>query len=64
MENKRTLFRKPHLTNEVVPDRHRKASWLELFFDIFFIVAVSSAGHTLAKDVSMHGLQAFFFAFS
>jgi len=61
--SKRELFRKPHLTNEVVKDRERKSSWLELFFDIFFIVAVSSAGHTLAKDISAHGLEAFVIAF-
>lgn len=60
----RALIRKPHLTNEVLGDKERKSSWLELFFDIFFIVAVSSTGHVLANDISAQGLGAFLLSFT
>ncbi|MGD2183521.1 low temperature requirement protein A [Lusitaniella coriacea] len=43
--------------NEAEP---RHATWLELFYDLVFVVAVSQLAHNLSKDVSIAG----FFSFS
>jgi low temperature requirement protein LtrA len=34
----------------------RRASWLELFFDLIFVAAVSQVGVPLGQDYSIHGL--------
>ena len=34
----------------------RRASWLELFFDLIFVAAVSQVGVPLGEDYSIHGL--------
>ena len=38
-------------------DRH--ATWLELFFDLVFVVAVAEVGHNLSDDVTFQGLLEF-----
>lgn len=42
---------------------HRHATWLELFYDLVFVVAVSQVAHNLAEDVSMMGFLSFGFLF-
>jgi low temperature requirement protein LtrA len=34
----------------------RRVSWLELFFDLIFVAAVSQVSHPLGEDYSLHGL--------
>src|SRR5690348_12377008 len=34
----------------------RRASWLELFFDLIFVAAVSQVGIPLGEDYTIHGL--------
>src|SRR3954463_13564517 len=34
----------------------RRVSWLELFFDLIFVAAVSQVGVPLGQDYSIHGL--------
>src|SRR5215470_7022340 len=36
--------------------KSRRASWLELFFDLIFVAAVSQVGVPLGEDYSVHGL--------
>ena len=38
---------------------HRHATWLELFYDLVFVVAVSQLAHYLSKDVSISGFLGF-----
>lgn len=40
------------------PNDHdsRRASWLELFFDLIFVAAVSQVGIPLGEDYTLHGL--------
>src|SRR5215471_2911524 len=40
------------------PGKHepRRASWLELFFDLIFVAAVSQVGIPLGEDYTIHGL--------
>src|SRR5215470_4076646 len=34
----------------------RRVSWLELFFDLIFVAAVSQVSHPLGEDYSLHGI--------
>lgn len=34
-------------------EEHRHATWLELFYDLVFVVAVSQVAHYLSNDVSL-----------
>ena len=38
---------------------HRHATWLELFYDLVFVVAVSQLAHNLSKDISWMGFLSF-----
>ncbi|WP_129115194.1 low temperature requirement protein A [Halegenticoccus tardaugens] len=42
---------------EPVPERH--ATWLELFFDLVFVVAVAELGHLLGENLSLGGAVEF-----
>jgi low temperature requirement protein LtrA len=42
---------------------HRHATWLELFYDLVFVVAVSQVSHNLYADVSVAGVFSFIFLF-
>ncbi|MDX2231368.1 MAG: low temperature requirement protein A [Leptolyngbyaceae cyanobacterium bins.349] len=42
--------------NEVAP---RRVTWLELFYDLVFVVAVSQLAHNLSKNVSLAGVLGF-----
>lgn len=42
---------------------HRHATWLELFYDLVFVVAVSQVAHNLYEDVSLTGFLGFAFLF-
>lgn len=41
----------------------RHATWLELFYDLVFVVAVSQLAHNLKEDISLSGLLGFVFLF-
>ncbi|HEY4255529.1 MAG TPA: low temperature requirement protein A [Chlamydiales bacterium] len=51
-----SLWQKPRLHN---PEVHRKISWLELFFDLVFVLIISELAHLLSLDISLHGLIQF-----
>ena len=36
-------------------DKERHATWLELFLDLVFVVAIAELGRSLAHDVTAHG---------
>jgi low temperature requirement protein LtrA len=40
----------------VDPSQSRRASWLELFFDLIFVAAVAQVGVPLREDYTLHGL--------
>lgn len=48
---------------EEVAEEHRHATWLELFYDLVFVVAVSQIAHYLNEDVSIKGFLGFVFLF-
>lgn len=40
-------------------EEERHATWLELFYDLIFVVAVSQVAHSLKEDISFSGLFGF-----
>jgi low temperature requirement protein LtrA len=56
MAKKRKIFKKPKL-NKINPGTDdRKVSWLELYFDLFFVVVMYYLVHELAYDFSIQNL--------
>ncbi len=43
--------------------RHRQATWLELFFDLAFVICVSSVTHVLIGEPDAHGFLTFLLLF-
>lgn len=57
-------WRPPQLRNpEELSEHEQKASWLELFFDLVFVVAIAELAHYLSNDVSLLGFIGFFALF-
>lgn len=48
---------------EEVAEEHRHATWLELFYDLVYVVAVSQIAHYLYEDTSLKGFLGFVFLF-
>jgi low temperature requirement protein LtrA len=53
------LLRPPRLRTLDDGDGERHASWLELFFDVVFVVAIAQLAHELAVDHSLRGFLVF-----
>ncbi len=53
------LWQRPELRTDEDDARERKASWLELFYDLVFVVVIAQLSHGLAADVSWRGLAYF-----
>jgi low temperature requirement protein LtrA len=53
------LLRPPRLRTLDEEEGHRHASYLELFFDLVFVVAVAQLAHELVLDHSLHGFAVF-----
>jgi len=51
------LIRPPRL--RTLEDEQRRASYLELFFDLVFVVAIAQLAHELVLDHSLHGFAVF-----
>ena len=52
----------PRLRSAAKP-AHRRVTWLELFFDLIFVAAVTQVGRPLAEDYSIAGLARYSFLF-
>lgn len=55
------MWRPPVLRTD--PERHRHATWLELFFDLVFAVAVAQLAVRLGQDPSLLGVAQFVFLY-
>jgi len=53
---KRNIFRKAELNKHTQDTSERKVSWLELYFDLFFVVVIYYLVHELSYDVSIKNL--------
>jgi low temperature requirement protein LtrA len=60
---KRTWWQRPSLRNDEEEGLDRKVGWLELFFDLYFVVTIAELAHNLAENVSWTGLGEFIFLF-
>lgn len=49
----------PKLRTDEDRSQERKVTWLELFFDLVFVVAISELAHELAVTISIGGLTTF-----
>lgn len=56
---KRNLWQTPKLRTDEDENRERKVSWLELFFDLVFVVVISQLSHTLSNHLSAAGVAAY-----
>jgi low temperature requirement protein LtrA len=54
--SKRNVFRKAELNKNSEKTEDRKVSWLELYFDLFFVVVLYYLVHELAYDFSLTSL--------
>lgn len=55
-----TWFQPPQLRiGEGIEEESRHATWLELFFDLVFVVAVSQLAHALSDDITPKGFLGF-----
>jgi low temperature requirement protein LtrA len=52
----RVIFQPPKLRREECEDEERKVTWLELFFDLIFVVAIAQLAHNFHADFSLLGL--------
>lgn len=48
-------WQKPELRTDEDEGRERRVTWLELFYDLIFVVVVAELAHVLAADVSLAG---------
>jgi low temperature requirement protein LtrA len=56
------LIRSPRLW-PAHPQKDRRVTWMELFFDLIFVAAVAQVGAALTKDYSWQGLLRYAFLF-
>lgn len=54
---------KPSLRTDEDFERHRAVTWLELFFDLVFVVVIARLAHNLAGEISPHGFLVFVLMF-
>lgn len=59
MSIKGSIFRPPRLRTAATEAEHRQATWLELFYDLVFVVAVAALGHRLLVNHTWSGAAAF-----
>jgi low temperature requirement protein LtrA len=55
----KNLWEPPRLRTAEGADEERRATWLELFFDLIFVVAIAELGHLLVDNVSLTGFLGF-----
>jgi low temperature requirement protein LtrA len=56
----RPLLQPPRLwVGDSAVEQPRRATWLELFYDLVFVVAISQLAHKLSGDVSLGGFLSF-----
>ena len=52
----RAIFQPPKLRREECEPGERSATWLELFFDLIFVVAIAQLAHNFHQDFTFTGL--------
>jgi low temperature requirement protein LtrA len=52
----KAIFQPPKLRREECEEEERRATWLELFFDLIFVVAIAQLAHNFSADFTLMGL--------
>lgn len=60
---KQIWWQKPKIRTDENNDRERKASWLELFYDLMFVAILAQLSHHLYTHNSLAGIGVFIFLF-
>lgn len=63
MDRIRVWWHPPKLHEEEDQGRERKVSWLELFYDLVFVVIIARLSHYLGHHLDWAGVVGFFFLF-
>jgi hypothetical protein len=53
------LIKPPRLRTDAAEEREMHATWLELFYDLVFVAAISQLAGNLSRDYSLKGLLHF-----
>lgn len=56
-------WQRPQLRTDAEEHRERRVTWLELFFDLVFVVVIAELSHSLAEHVNWEGVLAFILLF-
>ncbi|WP_036478250.1 low temperature requirement protein A [Myxosarcina sp. GI1] len=59
----KAIFQPPILRRDECEEEERSATWLELFFDLIFVVAIAQLAHNLNENFSRFGLVEFVILF-
>jgi low temperature requirement protein LtrA len=63
INNKKKLWQLPSIRTEGDLDLHRSVTWLELFFDLYFVVVIRSICYALSLNISFVEIKFFIIAF-
>lgn len=61
--SRRAWWQKPYIHTEEEQNRHRKVTWLELFYDLVFVVVIAEVSHYFAGHMTYGGAAAFIILF-
>ena len=59
----RQWWERPRLRTDEEEERERRVSWLELFYDLVFVVVVAEVAHYLAEHISAQGVLGYVLLF-
>ncbi len=62
-QGKHIWWQKPKIRTDENIDKERKASWLELFYDLMFVTVLSQLSHYLFRHPTFEGVGIFIFLF-
>ena len=58
-----TLWQKPRLRTDEDEDKERKVTWVELFYDLVFVVVIAELSHTLSAHITIDAVIGFILIF-
>ena len=61
--SEKSWWHRPRLRTAERGDQPRKVTWLELFYDLVFVIVIGQISHALSAHVSPVGLLQFIFLF-
>ncbi len=57
------MWQRPILRTDEEQGLEQKATWLELFYDLVFVVVIAELAHTLSEEINLVSLGTFTFLF-